>query len=53
MPCAMPRDGSSGVDDTFQTATRPESSSNKQTSVKVPPESMPTRHVIGRTFVLK
>src|SRR6516225_2081057 len=44
-PCAMPREGSSGVEETFQTSTRPELSSNKQTSVKVPPESTPTRHV--------
>src|SRR5580700_4225445 len=42
-PCAMPREGSSGVEETFQTSTRPSSSSNRQMSVKVPPESTPTR----------
>ena len=47
-PCDEPRDGSSGVDGTFQTSTRPVSSSNRQTSVKVPPESTPTRQVIAR-----
>src|SRR3546814_4347874 len=39
----MPRDGSSGVEATFQTSTRPCSSSNRQMSVNVPPESTPTR----------
>src|SRR5215475_11571714 len=43
-PWAMPREGSSGVEETFQTSTRPSSSSNKQMSVKVPPESTPMRH---------
>src|SRR5882724_12185515 len=43
-PSAMPRDGSSGVDGTFQVSTLPASSSNRQMSVKVPPESTPTRH---------
>ena len=43
-PSAMPRDGSSGVDGTFQVSTRPACSSNRQMSVKVPPESTPTRH---------
>src|SRR5262249_20517213 len=42
-PCAMPRDGSSGVEGTFQTSTRPSLSSNRQMSVNVPPESTPTR----------
>ena len=41
----MPRDGSSGVDGTFQVSTRPVCSSNRQMSVKVPPESTPTRHL--------
>src|SRR6201993_1937984 len=45
-PCVMPREGSSGVEDTFQTSTRPLASSNRQTSVNVPPESTPTRHAI-------
>ena len=40
----MPRDGSSGVDGTFQISTRPVCSSNRQMSVNVPPESTPTRH---------
>src|SRR5215831_12393627 len=39
----MPRDGSSGVEGTFQTSTRPSLSSNRQMSVNVPPESTPTR----------
>src|SRR6266849_8137698 len=43
-PCAMPRDGSSGVDGTFQVSILPACSSNRQMSVKVPPESTPTRH---------
>ena len=42
----MPRDGSSGVEETFQTAISPLASSNMQTSVKVPPESTPTRQVV-------
>src|SRR3984893_13596116 len=42
-PCAIPREGSSGVEDTFQTSTRPSFSSNRQISVNVPPESTPTR----------
>src|SRR5208282_5061022 len=44
----MPRDGSSGVEATFHTCTRPVASSNRQTSVKVPPESTPTRQVMPR-----
>src|ERR1700758_1032279 len=39
----MPRDGSSGVEAIFHTATRPSLSSNMQMSVKVPPASTPTR----------
>ena len=46
----MAREGSSGVEATFHTATRPLSSSNRQTSVKVPPESTPTRHAMPATF---
>ena len=38
--------GSSGVDATFHTSTRPVPSSNRQTSVNVPPESTPTRQAI-------
>src|SRR4051794_32530162 len=44
----MPRDGSSGVEETFHTSRRPVVSSNRQTSVKVPPESTPTRQTIRR-----
>src|SRR5229473_2001032 len=43
-PWAMPRDGSSGVDGTFQVSILPACSSNRQMSVNVPPESTPTRH---------
>src|SRR6516162_4559873 len=39
----MPREASSGVEDTFQISTWPSSSSNRQMSVNVPPESTPTR----------
>src|SRR5580698_7098566 len=46
MPVAIPSDGSSGVELTFQTSIRPVVSSNRQTSVKVPPESTPTRHAM-------
>ena len=35
---------------TFQTATAPVSSSNRQTSVKVPPESTPMRHAMSSGF---
>src|ERR1700760_2933904 len=42
----MPLEGSSGVEATFHTSTRPVSSSNRQTSVNVPPESTPTRQAI-------
>src|SRR6185437_2586481 len=51
-PRAMPRDGSSGVEATFHTSTRPVASSNRQTSVNVPPESTPIRHVMRSLPVL-
>src|SRR5215472_20735 len=45
-PFATASDGSTGVEDTFHTAMRPVASSNRHTSVNVPPESTPTRHAI-------
>src|SRR5438105_9823999 len=44
-PDTIARDGSSGVLGTFHTRTSPEASSTRQMSVKVPPESTPTRHI--------
>ena len=46
-PRAMARDGSSGVEGTFHTSTPPLASSNRQTSVKVPPESTPIRQAMN------
>ena len=44
-------EGSAGVEATFQTEMRPLLSSNKQTSVNVPPESTLIRHAIGQSRV--
>ena len=46
----MARDGSSGVLGTFQTRTSPVVASTRQTSVNVPPESTPTRHMSAVPF---
>ncbi len=51
MQRAMPRAGSSGVDGTFPTPNRPVASLNRQTSVKVAPESTPIRQAIGFSFL--
>src|SRR5205085_5287648 len=42
-PSAIPRDGSSGDEAIYHTSTCPSVSLNRQMSVKVPPESTPTR----------
>jgi len=45
-PVATASEGSAAIEETFQTAMRPLFSSNRQMSVKVPPESTPIRHAI-------
>src|ERR1700745_3074805 len=45
-PSAIASEGSAVVEETFHTAMRPLFPSNKQTSVKVPPESIPIRNGI-------